>query len=394
MTEINGYVKDGFELVAEEFKNNFTIRQDLGAAVAIYIDGEKVVDLWGGIADENTEEPWQEDTMALVFSTTKGVTSIIANMLIQDGIIDPEQKVSSIWPEFAQNGKETTLVKWLLSHKAGLPYIERAHDIGDVITWDPLVNSLAEQVPLWEPGKEHGYHALTFGWLVGEIIRRSLSKKSFSEIYEQMLQKPLNLNSFISLPEKLDNKVATLKVIEPPTDPELLKIYNAFVGPDTLTGKALATPQPALKDINVWNSKAIRRCAIPSANLITDARSLAKLYSACATKTDNVILFSKEQINSMTKVQTAGNDKVLFFPTAFGLGFMLSGQFSLYAPPGSFGHDGAGGSIAFCDPERSLGFAYVMNKMVATLNGDPRSHSLINATYKSLKEKTPQEYFN
>jgi CubicO group peptidase (beta-lactamase class C family) len=393
MTNIDGFIEPGFEEVAKEFENNFTLRQDIGAAVAVYLDGKPVVDLWGGLANKDTKDPWKKDTMVLVFSTTKGITSILANLLIQQNKLDPEQEVSEIWPEYAQNNKDKTKVKWVLSHKAGLPYIENRHEMPEVMLWNPIIESLAKQAPLWEPGTAHGYHALTFGWLNGEIIRRAYKAKDFSLVFTELLQKPLNLNTYIKLPEDLDKSVAKLEVIEPPKDPELLKIYNAFVGPDTLTGKALATPVPALEDIHVWNSLEIRRSIIPSANAISDARSLAKLYSATVTETDSVKLFNDDQIKLMTEPQTHGNDRILIFPTSFGLGFMLPGQFSLYAHPGSFGHDGAGGSVAFCDPEKKLAFAYVMNKMQASLNGDPRSRSLIDATYKALNEKTPQEFF-
>ncbi len=389
MTTIEGFVEKGFEPVFSAFKSNFDNNDEIGAAVSIFIESKCVVDLWGGIADTRSNKPWTKDSLQLVFSSTKGATSILANILIQEKILEIDKPVCYYWPEFGENGKDEITVEELLTHKAGLPYIEESFELDDVVAWHPITQALARQNPIWKPGTEHGYHAITFGWLVGELIRRALNEVSFRSCFEKLVSKPLGIDFYIGLPEELSDRVTHLKTIGRPEDEEMAKIYDAFVGPDTLTGKALMSPSPALKDMEIWNNQTIYKAEIPSANGITDARSLAKMYASCVSTVEGQRLLSDEQLKLATQVRTSGADKVLYFETKFGLGFMLPSLNSLYAGENAFGHDGAGGSHGWADSKHKVGFGYVMNKMIASLNGDPRSHALTNALYRSIGEKEP-----
>jgi CubicO group peptidase (beta-lactamase class C family) len=388
VVEIHGFADEGFGPVWDAFRANFETKGEIGASCCIYNGTKPVVDIWAGMAAK--DRAWDEETLCLVFSTTKGATSVLANSFS----LNWDDSVASIWPEFANNNKEKITIRQLISHRAGLPYIESRLDLADVIAWHPVIKALETQRPIWEPGTAHGYHATTFGWLVGEVIRRVSNKSAFSQVFEEKIRKPLNLDFYIGLPESLNSRVAVLDLIKPPEDPKALEIYNMFVGPDTLTGKALASPSPALADMDVWNNPQLYKAEIPSANAITNARNLAKLYAATFNEIDGVKLLSDVQIKEATQCQTSGNDRVLFFETKFGLGFMLSGKFSLYALDGAFGHDGAGGSVGFADPVRNVSFGYVMNKMLVTINGDPRSHELVDAMYKCLNEDSPLKTFN
>lgn len=393
MKEYQGYVDKRFNKVRDVFVRNFQAYGEVGASLCIYYQDEVVVDIWGGISNQETNQPWEKDTLCLVFSSTKGATATLANILIQEGKFTPETPVAEIWPDFGCEGKENIPVKWLLSHKAGLPYVEEKFYLDDVIKWFPVVNALAKQRPIWEPGTKHGYHAITFGWLVGEVIRRATKTTTFTEAFNNYIRDKLDLDFYIGLPPDLESRVAKLELIKAPKDEEALKIYNAVLGPETLTGKALTSPSPALADLDVWNSKDLHSAAIPSAAGITNARSLAKLYACTYRDISGKRLLSDEQIKLASTLQTHGSDQILFFDTSFGLGYMLSSAFSLYAHKGSFGHDGAGGSLGFCDPVNEISFGYVMNKMLAGINGDPRSRALVNATYEVLGLPTPGQLF-
>ncbi len=391
--EINGFVEQGFEKIKDEFIDNFTKREDVGAACSIYVEGKKVVDLWGGFKDLEKKLKWQEDTLQLIFSSTKGITATIANILIQNGILDTEALVGDYWPEFKQNGKDSITVKQLLSHQAGLLFVEDSHSIQDVIDWFPIIESLEAQAPYFTPGSEHGYHALTFGWLVGELTRRAAQKESFKELVETYISTPLNLDLYVGLNPSDAERVSTLIPIKAPIDPELKAIYEQVMAEDSLTAKALFSPKPALSNMHVWNNKKLFGASVPAANGICDARSLAKMYAACVSEVDGTRLLTDDQLEKATTRLTFGADRILFFDTSFGLGYMLPGMFSLYCGKTAFGHDGAGGSHSFADRKHKASFAYVMNKMEAGLNGDPRSRALTDALYEILGEESPSKTF-
>lgn len=412
MTDIGGYVEAGYEGVREAFARNFAEHGEVGAGVAAYVGGRKVVDLWGGTADHDGT-PYGEDTLQLVFSTTKGVTALCANLLVQRGELDLDAPVAHYWPEFAAAGKAEVPVRWLLCHAAGLPYIDRDLGLEEVLAWDPAVKALADQAPIWEPGTAHGYHAVTYGWLVGEVIRR-VTGRSVGAFVADELAGPLGLELWIGLPDDQQARVAPLTNHGPGETEgsvlagagagagvggaggsggsDLASLIEQFLGPDTLLVKALGGVPGLLIQEGMFNRPEVRAAELPAANGVSNARSLAKLYAAMVGRVDELPgvepLLTPEQVAAATTPQTSGPDKVLFFETVFGLGFMLSSPFSPYGAAESFGHSGAGGSMAFADPVNGIGFSYVMNRMLQNLAGDPRTTGLVKALYDAIGVET------
>lgn len=389
---VDGYVEPGFERVRTAFARNFDEHGELGASAALYVEGRKVVDLWGGIADRKTEAPYEEDTLQLVFSTTKGVTSLCANLLAQRGELDFDAPVAHYWPEFAAAGKGDVTVRWLISHQAGLPYVEADLSLEEVLAWDPVVEALAEQTPLWDPGTAHGYHAVTFGWLVGEVVRR-VSGRSVGTFVAEELAGPLGLDLWVGLPEEQQHRVAPLATQGPKgaggpavgEGSDLRTVIEQLLGPDSLLMRALEGVRGMLTQEGLFNRPDVRAAEMPASNGVSDARSLAKLYAATVGEVDGVgPMLKGDQLTAATTVQASGVDKVLMAETRVGLGYALSSKFSPYGGSAAFGHSGAGGSMAFADPEHGIGFGYVMNRMMANLAGDPRTTGLVRATYEAL----------
>jgi CubicO group peptidase (beta-lactamase class C family) len=388
MTESNGTTASGFEGVRDAFDANFAKGLEIGASFSAYHRGEKVVDLWGGTADVATNRPWDERTLALVFSTTKGATAICANKLAQEGALDVDAPVAKYWPEFAAGGKSDIPVKFLLSHQAGLAWVDGEMTLDEALSWDPVVDALAQQVPHYEPGSQHGYHATTYGWLVGELIRR-VSGKSVGTYFHDEVAAPLGLDFWIGLPESEEARVAPLVggLADPAinADPEVRKLIADIMGPDTVLGKALFAPGGAFADPEVWNSRALHAAEVPAANGIGDARSLARMYAACIGSVDGVRLLTDGQLRLATTQLTTGPNTVLLdMDIQFGLGFMLRSSLIELGGPRSFGHFGAGGSVGWADSDAELSFGYVMNRMDMGLAGDGRSYDLINACYAAI----------
>jgi CubicO group peptidase (beta-lactamase class C family) len=389
---IGGEVAPGFEPVREAFERNFQESDETGAAFALYVKGVKVVDIWGGVADVDSGREWDSDTLALVFSTTKGVTAICAHLLAQRGELDLDAPVAAYWPEFKAEGKENIPVRWLLGHRAGLPAIAGPVAPEVALDWDQITALLAAERPMWEPGTAHGYHALTYGWLVGEVIRR-ITGRNIGRFLAEEIAGPLGLDFWIGLPESLESRVARLVTLDDFFGAELSEeviallpeevrpVARAFADPNSLSRRALSITEPALD----FNSREVHAAEIPGANGIGTARALAKMYAACVGEVDGVRLLDAETVQDATREQSNGPDKVLLIPTRFGSGFFLSSDFSPLYGPASFGHAGAGGSLALADPDAEIGFGYVMNKMQQNLSGDPRTTALIQAVKQSLK---------
>jgi len=395
VTEIGGVVEPGFEGVAEAFRANFDQLGEVGAATAVYVGGRKVVDLWGGVADREAGTPYTEDSLQLVFSTTKGATAACANLLAQRGDLDVDAPVAHYWPEFKAAGKGDIPVRWLLCHKAGLPYVDAELTLAQALAWDPMIRALEEQAPVWEPGTAHGYHATTYGWLVGEVVRR-ISGKSLGTFFHDEFAEPLGLEFWIGLPDEQQHRVAPLiqwgsiggGERAEPADPALAALIAQFMGPDTLLGKALAAPNGVISSAEGgFNNPAVRAAEIPAANGVTNARSLARFYAGLTGTVEggpSEPLLTEAQVAKASELQTSGADKCLQFDTTFGLGFFVASLFAPYGGAKSFGHTGAGGSVGFTDPEHGIGFGYVMNKMGMSLNGDPCSSGLIKAVYDAI----------
>jgi CubicO group peptidase (beta-lactamase class C family) len=388
---IDGWVAPGFENVRDQFEKNFADGLEVGAAFAAYQDGEKVVDLWGGVADEATDRAWAEDTLVVVFSTTKGATAICANRLAQEGRLDVDAPVAEYWPEFAGRGKATIPVNHLLSHRAGLAWVDTPLTLDDALAWEPMIHALEAQAPSWEPGTAHGYHAVTYGYLVGEVVRR-ITGKTVGAYFRDEVASPLGLDFHIGLPEALEPRVAPMlggfggaAEADADADPEAMAALAALIGPGSNLGKALSAGG-AFSDAQLFNTRPVHAAEIPAAGGITDARSVARMYAACIGDVDGVRLLGPDQVADATTQRTEGPDIVILnLDLQFGLGFFVPSSLLQLGGPRSFGHFGMGGSAGWCDPEAGLAFGYVMNKMDLGLAGDLRSYSLVNACYESLR---------
>jgi CubicO group peptidase (beta-lactamase class C family) len=384
--QIGGTVAPGFEGVREAFARNFAEHGEVGAGFSLVHDGRTVVDLWGGVADAATGAPYTDDTLQLVFSTTKGATAICANLLAQRGELDVEAPVTEYWPEFGRAGKGEIPVRWLLGHRAGLPYVNGAIELAECLAWDPAVEALAAMEPLWEPGTAHGYHAVTYGWLVGEVVRR-ISGRRLGRFFAEEVAGPLGLEFWIGLPADQEPRVAPLtnRGLGPAAEgaqneflDDLVSQIEQFLGPGSMLALALggASSMPFIGD-GMFNRPEVRAAEIPAANGVTNARSLARMYAAVIGPVEGVSdgpLLTPEQVKAAATTQTRGADRVLMFETTF----------SPYGSAASFGHAGAGGSVGFADPENGLGFGYVMNRTMTNMSGDPRSRGLVAAAYDAI----------
>jgi CubicO group peptidase (beta-lactamase class C family) len=394
---IEGYTAAGYEKVREQFERNFAEGLEVGASFSAYHRGEKVVDLWGGVADVASARPWAEDTIEIVYSSTKGATAICANKLVEEGRLDLDAPVATYWPEFAQAGKDELPVRHLLTHQAGLAWVDDELTLDDVLAWDPLVEALARQAPVWEPGTKHGYHAVTYGHLVGEVVRR-ISGRSLGTYFREEVAEPLGLDFWIGLPEELEPRVATLVgnlgLSEgDEVDDATRAMIEMFLGPETMLGRALTvngafTRHEGPETANVFNTRAVHAAEIPAANGIADARSLARMYAACIGEVDGVRVLGEEQMRDAATQRTDGPNVVLLdMDLQFGLGFFVPSSLMAVGGPRSFGHAGAGGSLGWADPDAGLAFGYVMNKMAQAIAGDTRSSALIEACYVAAGER-------
>ncbi|GIU84506.1 MAG: esterase [Acidimicrobiales bacterium] len=381
-----GEVDAAFEPVREAFAENFSAGRETGAALCVYVDGRCVVDLWGGVADSASGRPWERDTLQLVFSTTKGATALCAQLLAARGILDLDAPVASVWPEFAEAGKEGVTVRHLLRHEAGLAWVDRPLSLDEVLAWDPVVRALESQRPAWQPGTRHGYHAVTFGHLVGEVVRR-LDGRSLGRFFAEEVAAPLGLDFWIGLPASEHHRVALLESPEVPfDDPAVAAVVEQVLGPDTPLGKALFMGGAfGAGRFDTFNLPEVWSAEIPAANGICDARSLAKMYAACVSEVDGLRLLDDGHVDEIVSDRTEGPDAVLFeMDMQHAGGFMVPTGFVKLGGPRSFGHYGAGGSVGFADPDARVGFGYVMNRMFVGLTGDPRTQTLIDAVYECL----------
>lgn len=393
MTEIRGSVASGFEAVREAFEANFDQHGEVGAAFSVYVDGEAVVDLTGGTRTDGS--PYDDATLQMVFSSTKGATAACAHLLAQRGELDLDAPVADYWPEFARGGKAQVPVSWLLSHKVGLVDTEARLTYEDMLDWDTVASALAESTPLWEPGTQHGYHAVTYGWLIGEVVRR-VSGMSLGEYFRREVADPLGLDFWIGLPAEEHPRVSSLIPMTPPeglstaggdTDTGsgaraptgLVEMLDILLGPGNLAGRALSAPGGAAADEQIWNDPRTLSAQIPAANGVTNARSLARMYASMVGNVDGVQLFEPEILDVAIEPQVEGPDAVLMFPIPFALGFMAHSNFSPFLGGRSFGHYGAGGSVGLADPDRRISVGYVMNQMHFGLAGDPRTAGLLAA---------------
>jgi CubicO group peptidase (beta-lactamase class C family) len=385
---IAGHVEPGFEGVRDAFAYNFEAGRETGAAFCMHVGGRPVVDIQGGAFDRTGDRPYDQDTLQLVFSTTKGATAACANLLAQRGQLDLNAPVSTYWPEFAQAGKADLPVLLLLTHQAGLPALDATLSPEQVQAWDPVIAALAEQKPFWEPGTAHGYHALTYGWLVGEVVRR-VSGRSLGTYFAEEIAQPLGLEFWIGLPEAQEHRVAPILGGLLPEGAAAGGLPAEFS--TTLVARAL-NAGGAFTDPGWMNRPAWHAAEVPAANGITNATSLSRLYAGLIGTVEGgpaEAILTTDQVNQARQVRTFGADQV-FLSLGFamdqhiGQGFWISSPFAAFGGEGSFGHTGAGGSYGFADPENGLAVGYVTNQMQSGMLGDPRARRLVTACYTAL----------
>jgi CubicO group peptidase (beta-lactamase class C family) len=399
--EIGGFCDPRFEAVRDEFERNFRERGELGASVSVTFEGETVVDLWGGIARAETNAAWQRDTISVVWSCTKGATALCAHILAARGLLDLDAPVAKYWPEFGQAGKQDITVAMLLNHQAGVPAVRTPLSPGAFADWEVMVDALAKEEPFWKPGLMHGYHAFTFGWLVGEVVRR-VSGKSLGTFFREEVAGPLGLDFWIGLPPEHEDRTA--RMIMPPqeTDP------NAVVSPFFL---AMADPNsvqtllffntggyvmPDATGLFSFDNPTHHAAEIGGAGGITNARGLAGMYAPLANggSLGGVRLVDENVLYRMGAVSSAGVNATLLLPTRFSLGYFkaVDNRRVPYAGSGdsaiiseaAFGHPGFGGSVGFADPEARMSFGYTMNRMGQGTGLNERGQTLVDATYRSL----------
>jgi CubicO group peptidase (beta-lactamase class C family) len=383
--QIEGTCDPRFEQVRAAFAENFEKRNEYGAAVAVYADGAPVVDLWAGHADRDRQRSWTRDTIVNLFSTSKGLTAICGHRAADQGLIDLDAPVALYWPEFARAGKDHIRVRQLLSHRAGLPALRQPVSEDSIYDWETMTSALAREAPWWTPGTRHGYHAITFGWLIGEVVRRA-SGKSLGSYFRDEIAKPLGLDCHIGLESKDDDRCA--QMIQSPRPPQgQINIFEySRDHPESVTAKAFFNPPGAMK-LGAVNSRRWRGAEIPAANAHGTARGLPRLYGALAAggTLEGVRVLRPEAIARCYAEESCGRDEVLMIPTRFSTGFMLTQPHDLMGPnPRAFGHPGAGGSLGFADPDARVGFGYTMNKMGPYILIDPRARALLEAVYASM----------
>ena len=390
---IVGRVASGWEPVREAFAHNLHTREDIGAGVAVYHRGELVVDVVGGYFDNAGTREYLPDTLQLTFSTTKGVVALAVAMCVERGLLSYAEPVHHFWPEFASGDKESITVGQLLSHRAGLYTTDEPVAFDDLLDWEIMTRKLARTTPLFEPNSTHGYHAITFGWLAGELVRR-VDGRSVGRFVQEEIAGPLGGEIYIGLPERLESRVSPINQgWAKPASPARSSAPRPNPGiQDTALNRAL-TVNGALAVKGAFNRRDVHAAEIPAANGISNARSLAAMYAATLSPIDGaegpVRLLSDEARESAARSATpAGErDAILVFPTNFSMGFMAPCGAVPYDRPGSFGHPGAGGSVSFADPTRDLAFSYVMNRMSGELMGDERANRLVRAAFAVVDER-------
>ena len=381
-TPLHGTCDKAFHAVRDAFSNNFEEHGEIGASVCITVNGVKVVDLWGGYSEPGRTSLWQEDQLVNAFSIGKGVTAVVAAQCVAQGLVSYDTRVASIWPEFAVNGKEALTLRDLLGHRAGLPAVRTRLPQNAMLNWKMMVDSLAAETPWWTPGHEHGYHVNTYGFLVGEVLRRA-TKKSVGQLISELIASPIAADIYLGTHSHLHSRIADY---EWPSDPfpeaepagldeEQLLQFNTYYNPSGLSGAGVVNTAP-------W-----RIAEMPSTNVHASARAIATLYTSLAHggTHNNVTLLPTEVLDIASSEVSIGDDRILHRTSRFGHGFQLPIPERGFGPNvQSFGHFGAGGSVGFCDPTAKVGFGYVMNQMGPRWQ-NPRNRALIDSLYSALQ---------
>jgi CubicO group peptidase (beta-lactamase class C family) len=380
---MGGACDERFAPVRDAFIDNFLKRTEPGAAIALSIGGRVVVDLWAGWADRARVAPWRRDTLVNFFSVGKALTALCALRLVGAGLVDLDEPLRRYWPEFAAHGKDAITLRHVLSHQAGLPALRAPLPDGAMLDWAVMIRALEEQEPWWQPGAVHGYHVNTFGYLVGEVLRR-VTGTTLGAMLREKIAGPLGADVHIGLAASEHHRVAEYlwpDGARPPaptgnlSDDELMK-WNTYWNPPGLSGAG-------------WvNTAAWRSAEIPSTNGHGTARGVARVYAALANGggIDGVEVLAEPLLRAATVEHSHGPDRVLGRVSRFGLGFQLPQAERPFGPnAGAFGHFGAGGSVGFCDPQAGVAFAYVTNDLGPRWQ-NPRNRALMDAIYESLQQ--------
>ncbi len=388
---VSGACEPKFAAVKEAFERNFAERGEVGASVCLSVNGETQVDLWGGMANPETRDPWREDTISIVFSCSKAATALCAHILIDRGELDPDALVSKYWPAFARNGKEKTTVRMMLNHESALPTLREPVRPGGFTDWDYMIQRMEDEEAFWEPGTRNGYHMINFGWTVGELVRR-VSGKSLGTFFREEVADKTGARFWLGLPESEEVYIAPIIPYAPkPDDVPTEFAIRLMTVPDSIQHKSFMNN-------GGWdfNDRKSQAAEIGGGGGLSNARGQVAMYTPLALNDGTLV--SRDRLQAMSMVTTATQrDATLLIPTRFGPGFMKSmDNRALNLGPGTsvimgeraFGHVGAGGSIGFADPEAGLAFSYTMNQMGNGILVNDRAQSLIDAAYQSLGYRT------
>jgi CubicO group peptidase (beta-lactamase class C family) len=387
-SSISGFVKPGFEAVRDVFAKNFELRNELGAACCIYQQGEKVVDLWGGVRNEATGDPWEEDTMVLVWSTTKGLSALTMALAHSRGLFDYDEPVSMYWPEFAQEGKEKITIRQLMAHQAGLFAFSEMGDRELMFNRSRLAEVLARQKPAYEPGTRHAYHALTLGFYQSELLRRVDPKgRSLGQYFREEMANPLGLDFYIGLPEDIPNsRLATIR--QPKFGLSAMRgspvsFVLAAMNPRSAIRRALVGTEFCLDEDRIYT----RNYEVPSGGGVGTARAIAHAYGVFATGGRELNLREEtlQELAAPPGPPLHGlRDVALKTDTSYSLGFSRPLPGDSLGPSNWYGMPGTGGSFGFADPDVEVGFGYVLNGFGTAFPIDPRAAALVRAMYDSI----------
>ena len=384
--EIHGFVSSGYEAVREAFAENFSRRREIGAACCVYHKGERVVDLWGGVRNKATGEPWEEGTMALVYSATKGLAAMTLAVAHSRGWLDYDELVCKYWNDFGQNGKEKITVRQLLAHQAGLFAFDEPVDKNVVADLDSLAKVMARQKPAWEPGTRQAYHAITLGFYEGELLRRiDPQHRSLGQFFQDEIATPLGLDFYIRLPESIpDSRLAPL--IDPSFSEMLfgfpLRMTFEWLNHHSNIYRALIGSDMPHDEKRIYS----RNLEVPAGGGVGTARAIARAYSVFATGGKELGLRA-ETLQELTAPAIPASrgfyDECMKSDVEFSLGFMKNNPGFPFGHRGSFGAPGAGGSLGFADPVAQIGYGYVPNRKGVTFTGDPRDVAIRHALYSA-----------
>jgi CubicO group peptidase (beta-lactamase class C family) len=391
---VRGDVDEGYGAVADAFRRNFADGQEVGAACAIYRDGRPVVDLWGGYRDGHDKTVWEADTMVSVFSATKGMAGAAMAVAHSRGLFDLDEPITTYWPEFATNGKETITVRQLLAHQAGLPLLDRKVTLELVADHDRMGAILAAQRPIWPPGTRHGYHAVTLGWYESQLLSRVDPKgRTLGRFFADEVAAPLHAAFHIGLPDTVpDERIATIHAFKPP---EMLlnlgkmprQVLMGMLNPRSVLSRSMRC-FPELLQPEAWNRRESLRVEAPSVNGTGEPRATARVYGAFAAESDQLGVgpTTAGELEGPPAEPAAGSrDAVLGLDGGYAMGFLKPSPAMRFGSSSrAFGTPGGGGSLGFADPDAGVGYAYAMNRLGFHMPVDPRELAIRDAFYATI----------